>query len=133
MNIFTKERIALELNHFRGVRTEGEWVKVRAVMDSGASESVAPPDMCPLYPINESEGSKAGVKYRTASNTSIPNLGEQTLNVFLEDGRETKVKYNIADVSRLLNSISEICDGGNQEIFGKGGGIIFNLENGNET
>ena len=102
-------------------------------MDSGASESVAPPDMCPLYPINESEGSKAGVKYRTASNTSIPNLGEQTLNVFLEDGRETNVKYNIADVSRPLNSISEICDGGNQVIFGKGGGIIFNLENGSET
>ena len=102
-------------------------------MDSGASESVAPPDMCPSYPINESEGSRMGMNYRTASNNTIPNLGEQCLNILLEDGRESKVKYNIADVSRPLNSISEICDGGNQVIFGKGGGIIYNIESGNET
>ena len=43
------------------------------------------------------------------------------------------MKYNIADVSRPLNSISEICDGGNQVVFGRGGGIIYNLETGRET
>ena len=40
----------------------------------------------------------------------------------IDDGRSSKVKYNIADVSRPLNSISEICDGGNQVIVGRGGG-----------
>ena len=92
-----------------------------------------PPDMCPQYKIMESESSRAGVSYRSASNDKIPNLGEQLVNIVMEDGRGSRVKYNIADVSRPLTSISAICDGGNQVIFGRGGGIIYNLETGRES
>ena len=116
---------------------EQGWVNITAVMDSGASESVAPPTMCPHYDIVPSEGSKIGQEYLSASNTVIPNLGEQVLDVMLDDGRETQVKYQIADVSRPLNSITEICDAGGDlgqvVVFGRKGGAVVNLATGNST
>ena len=54
----------------------------------------------------------SGQAYLSASNTEIPNLGEQVLDVVLESGKESQIKYQMADVSRPLNSISEICDAG---------------------
>ena len=97
---FDKESESTQpLNAIRGFKNDGEWVLVRGTMDSGASQSVAPPEMCTSYTIRESAGSKRGQKYTSASNDEIPNLGEQFLNAILEDGRETQVRYQIVDVS----------------------------------
>ena len=67
----------------------------------------------------------------------IPNLGEQVLEVVTNDGNEGRVKYQVADVSRPLNAVSEICDAGGEHgqhvIFGKHGGMILNLETGKQT
>ena len=106
-------------------------------MDSGASESVAPPSMCPHYDIVPSPGSKLGQKYISASDDVIPNLGEQVLDIMTNDNRIGQVKYQMAEVSRPLNSVSEICDAGGQwgqyVIFGRHGGAIINLETGRQT
>ena len=103
-------------------------------MDSGAANSVAHPDMCPQYPVRPSAGSKAGVEYTSASGGVIPNLGEQTLEIVTQDGREAQVRYQSADVSRTLNSVSEICDGGGAGgqyvLFSKWGGQVLNPETG---
>ena len=48
----------------------------------------------------------------SASVDIIENLGEKVIDVVMDDGVETKVKYQSADVKRALNSISEICDAG---------------------
>ena len=100
------------------------------MVDSGASESAAPPDMCPDYPICEREGSTNGVGYRSAAKGRGPDEGEEVLNIITEDGHNTKVRYQIAQILRPLNSVSEICDGGSLVIFGRGGGIIYNIESG---
>ena len=94
--------------------------------------------MCPAYPIMESEGSRRGQEFVCASENVVPNLGEQKLPVMMETGKKANIKYQIADVSRALNSISEICDAGHPEygnhvIFGRHGGIIVNLESGETT
>ena len=116
---------------------ENGYTAVTSVMDSGASESVAPAAMCPGYPIRPSAGSLAGQKYLSASDDLIPNLGEQLLQVVTETGREGTVKYQIAEVSRPLTSVSEICDAGGprgqQVVFGKNGGVIINVATGQET
>jgi len=119
-------------------KEEQGWTKVRSVMDSGCGTSVAPPGMCPAYPLLESEGSRRGQEFVSATEDVIPNLGQQKLNVVLPDSSETNVKYEIADVSRALNSISEICDAGHPEygnhvVFGRRGGTIVNLESGKMT
>jgi len=129
---------AKELNKFIGPKPDAQgWVRIKGVMDSGASESVAPPSMCPHYPIQESPGSKLGQCYLSASDDTIPNLGEQVLDVVTTAGSESKAKYQMADVTRPLNSVSEICDGGGEYgqyvIFGKYGGAIMNLETGTAT
>ena len=130
--------IAKELNPMIATKADAQgWIQIKGVMDSGASESVAPPTMCPHYDVVPSEGSMCGQEYMSASNDTIRNLGEQVLDVVSNEGVESKVKYQIADVSRPLNSITEICDAGGQQgqvvIFGRNGGAVVNLETGNQT
>ena len=114
-------------------REEKGWVQVRSIMDSGCGASVAPPGMCPTYPIEESEGSRRGQEFMSASENTMPNLGEQKLEGVLDSGRPIALKYQIADVSRALNAVTEICDAGHHVIFGKKGGVIVNLESGRTT
>ena len=106
-------------------------------MDSGASESVAPPSMCSQYSIVPSLGSLVGQEYLSASDDLIPNLGEQSLDVATMQGKEGVLKYQMADVSKPLNAISEICDAGGEQgqevIFTRYGGFIHNLESGART
>ena len=113
-------------------REEKGWVQVRSIMDSGCGASVAPPGMCPTYPIEESEESRRGQEFLSASENTMPHLGEQKLEVVLDSGKATALKYQIADVSRALNAVTEICDAGHHVIFGRRG-VIVNLESGRST
>ena len=139
LNIFQKVPVPIkELSPFISPTVDSEgWMKVKGVMDSGASESVAPPNMCPHYPIVPSPGSLVGQKYMSASEDLIDNLGEQNLDIVTEWGKEGQAKYQIAEVSRPLNAVSEICDGGGEQgqhvVFGKYGGVIVNPETGAQT
>ena len=138
LNIFQKIPVEKTLNPMVGTMDDG-WMKVVGVMDSGASESVAPPGMAPHYPVTPSPGSLAGQQYQAANAAGDPidNLGEKVLDIVMEDGRESTIKYQVADVHRPLNSISEICDAGGENgqlvVFGRGGGAILNLETGVQT
>ena len=69
----------------------------------------------------------------SASENAIPNLGERKLEVVLDSGKATALKYQIADVSRALNAVTEICDAGHHVIFGRRGGVIVNLESGRSS
>jgi len=137
LNLFFKEPTMKELNPAISHVEDGGWQRIRGVMDSGASESVAHPSMCPQYRVKPSAGSTAGQKYVSASGDVIANLGEQVLDAETDDGMPTKIRYQSADVSRPLNSVSEICDAGGSDgqyvVFSKYGGVIMNLETGRKT
>ena len=131
LTLFFKEPLAeiKELNPV--IREDGGWTRIKGIMDSGASESVAHPGMTPEYEVQESPGSKAGQKYTCANGETIENLGEKILDVVMDDGVETTIKYQACDVKKPLNSVSEICDAGDPEngqyvIFSKWGGAIVN-------
>ena len=138
LNIFQKIPGEKTLNPMVGTMDDG-WLKIVGVMDSGASESVAPPSMAPQYPVTPSQGSLVGQQYMAANagGDPIDNLGEKVLDIVMEDGRESTIKYQVADVHRPLNSISEICDAGGDYgqvvVFGRAGGAILNLETGVQT
>jgi hypothetical protein len=106
------------------------WVKVDSVMDSGASAPVAPPQMMPSIPIEQSEGSRRGQCYASASKHKLMNLGQQKIKACTEAGEETEVLFQIADVSKPLVSVSAICERGNRVIFGQNGGFVQNLRTG---
>ena len=135
LQLFQKVPIVKELSPFIGEKSNtGGWTCIKGVMDSGASESVAPPTMCPEFEVTPSAGSKAGQNYISASDDLIPNIGEQVLDVVTDSGRDSRIRYQIADVTRPLNSVSEICDAGGdygqQVTFGRHGGSILNIETG---
>jgi hypothetical protein len=126
-----------ELNPAISKAEAGGWQRIKGVMDSGASESVAHPSMCPQYPVQPSAGSMSGQKYVSASGDVIANIGEQILDVETDDGMATQIRYQSAEVSRPLNAVSEICDAGGVDgqyvVFSKYGGMIMNLETGRRT
>ena len=69
----------------------------------------------------------------SASNERIPNLGQQTLEVRTEEGVDPAVTLQMADVSRPLNSVGKICDTGKLVMFGKKGGVIWDVATGRLT
>jgi hypothetical protein len=109
------------------------WVKVTSIIDSGAVQSIAPPEMAPSVPIVPSPGSKRGQKYLAANGGRIANAGQQLLHVQTEDGRAAEINFQIASVTRPLCSVGEMCDRGNRVLFGRGGGFIQNLQSGELT
>ena len=110
-----------------------KWVKVESVVDSGASAPVAPPSMLPNVKIEESEGSKRGQKYISASKHKLKNPGQQQVHACTEDGDPTDLLFQIADVSKPLVSVSAICERGNRVIFGRAGGVVQNLRSGKQV
>jgi hypothetical protein len=137
LQLFFKEPEMKELNPAISKVEDGGWQRIKGVMDSGASESVAHPSMCPQYMVTPSAGSTVGQKYVSASGDVIANLGEQHLSVVTDDGMSSQIRYQSADVSRALNSVSEICDAGGTDgqyvVFSRYGGVIMNLETGRRT
>ena len=106
------------------LQQERPWIKIESVMDSGAAESVAPPDLAPWIAAEESEGSKRGQTYVSASGDRLPNLGEKKLRVTTVEGHKALATYQLADVTRPLCSISKVCDRGNTVTFTAEGGFI---------
>ena len=109
------------------------WTKVRGIMDSGAAQCVAPPDMAPGAPILPSAGSQRGQNYLAANGDRMPNMGEQKLQIMTADGGSADLGFQITGVTRPLFAVSEIADRGNRVIFGKNGGVIQNLTTGKLT
>ena len=99
-------------------------VRVTAIMDSGAAGSVAPLDFAKNIPLKDSEGSRRGQVYHGAAGDKIANRGEKQINAVTESGDAYNATYQIAAVTKPLNSISKICDRGNTVIFGSNGGVI---------
>ena len=102
------------------------------MVDSGASVPVVPPSMLPNVKVIPSEGSRRGQKFTSASKHKLKNLGEQRAKAYTEQCEAAEVLFQIADVSKPLVSVSAICERGNRVIFGRGGGVIQNLETGQE-
>ena len=69
----------------------------------------------------------------SASNERIPDLGQQTLEVRTEEGVDTDVTFQMAGVSRPLNTVGKICGTGKRVMFGKKGGVIWDVATGRLT
>ena len=111
----------LELN---GVDNGVCWHHLETVMDSGAAESVAPTSMAPWIKVEESEGSRRGQTYMSASGDRLPNLGEKKFDIVTESGMSATATYQVADVTRALCSVSRVCDKGSTVTFTATGGFI---------
>ena len=107
-------------------------MRVDSVVDSGAAALVAPPTMLPSVKVEPSPGSIRGQNYTSASKHKVKNLGQQRIRACTEEGDETEVLFQIADVSKPLVSVLSICERGNRVLFGKSGGVVINMQSGKE-
>ena len=108
-------------------------MRIKTVMDSGAAESVAPPSMAPGVTIEESPGSIRGQHYVSASAGRLPNMGQQRLRIQTNEGQDSKVVFQIAEVSRPLTAVSGTCDKGSLVVYTPHGGFIINCQTGCRT
>ena len=80
---------------------------VEALVESGAEESVAPPNAFPGE-------TSAGGKYKAANGTRITNLGQQKVRFRNAEGHVCCMVCQIADVERPLKAAAQLAAVGNR-------------------
>lgn len=108
------------------------WTRIRAVVDSGASDSCASDDMAPQVKSRESAGSRRGLTYNGAAQGGKPltNDGEKEMLMVTEEGVKLGTCWQTVEVARPLLSVRQISQQGNRVTFGAYGGEIMNLRSG---
>ena len=80
--------------------------------------------------ILETDKSRSGACYASATGEPIPNLGEQQLPFATEEGSMRAMTFQAAPVAKPLGSVKRICQAGHYVIFGEDGSYIVNKATG---
>jgi hypothetical protein len=102
-----------EINEF----ANSGWEMIRIVVDSGASETVVPRDLCPMIETRESVGSRDKQEYRAANGHTIVNEGEKEMLVLTQHGQQRRLVMQVCDVTKPLMSVSKSNAQGNIFVF----------------
>ena len=103
----------------------GEWVEMEVTVDSGACNTVMPVSSCsfkvlPLYQCRHE------MEYEVAHGASIPNLGERKCIICIPGSLEEKrITLQIADVHKLLLSLTRAADAGYDCFLKDTGGALI--------
>ena len=100
------------------------WQKVSMAVDSGAAETVIPHTLVAGHPIFETEASRKGINYASATGQPIPNLGEQRLPLCTAEGSLRSMTFQAAPVSRALGSVKRMMTSGHRVVFDNDGCYI---------
>lgn len=65
-----------------------------------------------------------------ATGETIPNLGEKEVNFTADNGQEASITYQVANITKPLTSVGELCDSRKRVVFGATGGFIYSLDDG---
>ena len=117
-----------QMEYLNVVDGSTKWVKIDAIVDSGASDSVGPTGLAPWIKTRPSEGSKRGQNFHTACGGELPNEGEKSVPIITREGKKGFANFQCADVSRPLMSVSRICDQGNCVVFTATGGYVLDKQ-----
>ena len=105
------------------------WKAISILIDSGASDSVAPPGLFPQIKILETDASRAGVQYTVAGGPKIANLGMQRPYIHPPDGSKYTMSFQVAGVAKALGAVSRIVGAGNRVVFDDPNTIGSYIEN----
>ena len=109
---------------------EDGWQKVSMAVDSGAAETVIPHTLVTGHPIRETEASRRGVNYASATGQPIPNLGEQRLPLCTMEGTLRSMTFQATPVARPLGSVKRMMESGHRVVFDPEGCYIENKGSG---
>ena len=117
--LYCEDSIDMELNNMSTEYQEG-WKPVSILVDSGASDSVAPSGFFPDIPVYETNASKANLMYTAAGGNKIRNEGMCMPKLYSENGKAYALSFQVAGVSKALGAVSRIVDAGNRVVFDDG-------------
>ena len=103
--------VATEPQSVNGVTEDDEWEEVKLAVDSGATETVIPPDILEGVQLRQGAPYKGGVEYEVANGVQIPNLGERKFTGVTAEGSMKSVEAQVCDVNRGLLSVRKITRG----------------------
>ena len=115
------------------VSDDGLWEEIKFSVDSGATETVVPPEMPESIPTVPGLASKRGVEYEVANGVTIPNEGEKRFTGITEEGQEKSMVVQVCDVNQGLLSVSKAVAMGNRVVFDDQGSYIENKMSGDRT
>ena len=89
-------------------------------VDSGAADNVMPRRMMRRgMRLRPSEASRAGIHYVAANGSRIPNEGETDFNFQDSEGKKHGWCFQVANVNKVLASVSYMVDSGHRVTFDK--------------
>ena len=103
-----------------------QWQLLSVAVDSGAAETVIPYNLIKGYPVRETDASRNGLNYASATGDPIPNLGEQKLPLLMQEGTVRGMTFQAAPVARPLGSVMRMCKAGHRVIFDEDGSYVEN-------
>ena len=98
--------------------SETQWEKVTLTVDSGASDTVVPPTVCPGAELLKT--SRVGTEYEIAGGGTIENLGEKSCSTRFDpssEGNPILMIFQIVDVSKALVSVHKVTEQGDDVQF----------------
>ena len=120
-----------------GLIDEGRYYRIKngVTMDSGCSVFVMPSGWMEMFQLEESAGSRRGQTFQAAAKNSKPikNEGQRTIKFLTKDMEKRKMTCQVAAVNKILASVGQICDWGNEVLFRFDGGEIRHLQSGKVT
>ena len=100
---------------------------IEAAVDSGAAESVGPKGLFKMFPLKPSPGSIAGRHHVSAIKHRTPNLGERKVKFETDEQDKIQMTIQEADIGRVLISVDELTENGNEVNLSKKNPHIRNI------
>ena len=98
---------------------EMEYVKVKAIMDSGAHDVVIPQQMIGGNEVRQTKRSKSGYVWHDVKGNTVRNIGETSVKGKSEDGIPLTFTAQVSDeTKKLIMSVRKAAKEGNMVIFG---------------
>ena len=98
--------------------------------DSVAAETVIPHRLVSQHPLKETDASRSGLCYSSATGQLIPKLGEQCFVLITREETFRGMTFQAAQVSKPLGSVKRICAAGHRVVFDEDGSYIENKTTG---
>ena len=97
-----------------------EWEGVILTVDSGASETVVPPDVARNLPLLHT--SQVGTEYEVANGGVVVNIGEKRAGIITKLGNNTSlvVSFQVVKVHKPLLAVSHLVEAGHKSALRQG-------------
>ena len=113
-----------------GRKGGSDWKRLSLAVDSGAFATVASPEDLPDYDIEETDASKAGETFVSASGDAIPNLGDMKVPLITREKTKRLMTITAAPVTKPLASVKQLCRTGHIVVFDDDASYVYNKHSG---